>query len=374
MPHPIADDAQVHAAVAAVMADGTWCDYQGPAIDQLEAKLAAAFDRRYVQLCCSGTLATELALRGLRIQPGDEVMLGGYDFPGNFRAVESIGGRPVLIDCSYCDWTIDLNRLEAAYSPACKAIIVSHLHGSLTPMAEIIAFAKRRGLKVVEDSCQAPGAVVDGRPAGSWGDCSTLSFGGSKLLTSGRGGAVLCDDPRIAQRIAAFKDRGNDAFALSILQAAALNPQVDQLGTRHSARSQTAYRLRLAIEERFGWLTVPPSTAAGSPPQQHSPAYYKFGVFLQPQPASPRPQLMHHADPATVRRELLEHLLHREIPAGEGFRGFHRRIGTRARSEWELINARFAAEATILIHHAALDASDEPRLLAAFEEFERHHR
>src|SRR5690348_5461621 len=101
MQHPTAHNPKVVESVQAILRDGTWCNYHGGAIDQLKENLSARFDRPHVQLCSSGTIATELALRGLKVGPGDEVILCGYDFPGNFRAIEAVGAVPVLIDlCS----------------------------------------------------------------------------------------------------------------------------------------------------------------------------------------------------------------------------------------------------------------------------------
>jgi dTDP-4-amino-4,6-dideoxygalactose transaminase len=94
---PLADD-DVRAALAAVYADGTWGRYSGPHSERLSELLGALCGAEHVWLCSSGTIAVELALRGLKVGPGDEVILGGYDFPGNFRAVEAIGARPVLVD------------------------------------------------------------------------------------------------------------------------------------------------------------------------------------------------------------------------------------------------------------------------------------
>src|SRR5436853_127214 len=80
--------------------------------------------------------------------------------------------------------------------------------------------ARGRNIRLIEDAAQMPGATVAGRPAGSWGDVGILSFGGSKLVTAGRGGAVLTSQPDIAQRIRLYTQRGNDAYPLSELQAA----------------------------------------------------------------------------------------------------------------------------------------------------------
>src|SRR5262249_27521235 len=135
--------------------------------------------------------AVELALRALKVGPGDEVVLAAYDYPGNFLSVHAVGAHPVLVDVELGNWNLGPERLAEAIGPATRAVIASHLHGGLVPMREVMEVAAARGVAVVEDAAQAPGAEVQGRKAGTWGDAGVLSFGGSKLLTAGRGGALL---------------------------------------------------------------------------------------------------------------------------------------------------------------------------------------
>src|SRR3954469_19455276 len=137
-PWPI-PDADVLASLAAVYQDGSWGKYDGPNCRNLEAALRELNQVEHVFLCSSGTIAVELALRGLKVGPGDEVILAGYDFPGNFRAVEAVGATPVLIDIVPRRWHLDPTKVSEAASPRVKAILVSHLHGVLAPMREIRA-------------------------------------------------------------------------------------------------------------------------------------------------------------------------------------------------------------------------------------------
>src|SRR5439155_4506547 len=124
-------DDEIRAALESAYADGTWGRYHGPHSERLKALLADLGGVSYAWLCSSGTIAVELALRGLKIGPGDEVILAAYDFPGNFRAIEAIGARPVLLDLAANSWTLDIEQVAAAISPQTKAVIASHLHGSL---------------------------------------------------------------------------------------------------------------------------------------------------------------------------------------------------------------------------------------------------
>src|SRR5262249_55040345 len=141
--------------------------------------------------CASGTLAVELALRALRVGPGDEVVLAGYDYGGNFLSVHAVGAVPVLADVEPGGARLDARRGGEALGPATRAVIASQLHGGLADMAALAEACAARGVAVVEDAAQGPGATVQGRPAGAWGDLGVFSFGGSKLLAAGRGGALV---------------------------------------------------------------------------------------------------------------------------------------------------------------------------------------
>ena len=204
----------VRLALEQAYADGSWGKYHGQHCERLRERLAQMHGVQHAWLCSSGTIAVELALRGLKIGPGDEVILAAYDFPGNFRAIEAVGARPVLVDLAAGTWTLDVDRAAEAISPQTKAMIVSHLHGSLADMPRLHKLADETDLAIVEDACQVPGARINGRPAGSFGDCGILSFGGSKLLTAGRGGAVVTGDAALLQRAKVYCERGNHGYPL----------------------------------------------------------------------------------------------------------------------------------------------------------------
>jgi dTDP-4-amino-4,6-dideoxygalactose transaminase len=305
--------------------------------------------QKHAWLCSSGTIAVELALRGLKVGPGDEVLLAAYDFPGNFRAIESVGARPALVDLAAGTWTLDVEQVAAAISPQTKAVIVSHLHGSLADMHRLCELADECGLKTIEDACQVPGAFVGGRPAGSWGDCGVFSFGGSKLLTAGRGGAIVTSRDDVLQRINIYCQRGNDAFPLSELQAAVLVPQIPQL-TMANKRRRTAVETLLEDCRDLPGL-VPIRLANDS---QNQSVFYKL------------PWLLSGNDDACdslafeqVRRRFIALLQAEGVALDEGFRGFARRAGHRCRTVSALPHARRAASSTVILHHPVLLESDE---------------
>ncbi len=263
-------DTEVRDALLAAWAAGSWGHYHGHYGEHLARLLADYHQIGHVWLCSSGTVAVELALRGLKVGPGEEVILAGYDFAGNFRAVEAVGAWPVLVDIDPNSWCLDIHGLDAAHTPASRAIIVSHLHGGLADMQRLMNWARQRNVPVIEDACQAPGATVGGRRAAHWGDVGVLSFGGSKLLTAGRGGALLTPHAEVLQRVKIHAQRGNNAFPLSELQAAVLPPQLAKLDERNRLRRARVDQLLL---ETADLAALTPVSGAGP---LDEPTYYKL--------------------------------------------------------------------------------------------------
>ncbi len=165
-------------------------------------------------------------LRACRLQPGDEVLLSAYDYPGNFTAVENCGGRPALVDVGPKSWNLSFESLAETYTPACKALIVSHLHGQLQDMPALQAWCRERNLFLIQDACQAIGATIADDPLGKWADATILSFGGSKTLSAGRGGAWCASDNSLAQHARVAAGVGSGAYEMSELQAAMILAQL----------------------------------------------------------------------------------------------------------------------------------------------------
>ena len=332
---PFADES-VKEALEAAFADGSWGRYHGPHVERLESRLAEYHAVPFAFNCCSGTFAVELALRALRVNPGDEVILAGYDFSGNFRSIESIGARPVLVDIDPRSSSLDVTLVEQAIGAETRAIVVSHLHGGMAPMQSLREIADRRGLRIVEDACQTPGGRVEGRRAGTWGDVGTLSFGGSKLLTAGRGGAIVTAREDVYQRAKAYCEQGNNAFPLSELQAAVLLPQLEQLDTRNTNRQKNAAYLLEQLRDLDGLSPIakrPPDSAA---------SYFKLAWLF-------------NEDDWTVTRDRFLAAMQAEgVAIDAGFRGFTRRGSARCRRVGELTNSDRAAESMVLLHHPIL--------------------
>jgi len=339
------EDEEVRAALEAAYRDGRWGRYHGPSCAAIAVDLQSQFDSEHALLCSSGTIGIELALRGCGIEAGDEVVLAGYDFPGNFRAVEAVGARPVLVDVELDRWCLAAEALAGVPSKHVKAVVISHLHGGLADMPAIVALARERGWAVVEDACQQPGAQLASRPVGSWGDVGVLSFGGSKLLTAGRGGAVLTSDAQIQQRMKVYAERGNQAFPLSELQAAVLRPQLAKLAERNQLRSERVALLQQTTSGLGKWLR-PLAHRANT-----EPAYYKLAWSLIAAENGP--------SGAELRDALITKLQTAGVPIDVGFRGFTRRSERRCEKVDALDHCRRLSQSTLLLHHPVLLASEK---------------
>jgi dTDP-4-amino-4,6-dideoxygalactose transaminase len=338
-PHwPIADE-DVRQALHAAYNDGSWGQYQGVYVERLENRLAQYHDIEFVATCASGTFAVELALRALKIGPGDEIILAAYDYPGNFLNVHAVGATPVLVDVDPENWNLAPERLRTALSAKTRAVIVSHLHGGIVPMREIMDLASTHEIRVIEDAAQAPGAVIQGRKAGTWGDVGILSFGGSKLLTAGRGGAFLTRHADVHQRARLWLHRGNNVCPLSELQAAVLLPQLDKLEERNRQR---AANVRL-LSEKLRALKIPLRSFINRC-SDSEPGYYKVGL-----------QYDSAGFKGMSRDQFVAAMRAEGIALDEGFRALHvGRSPSRFRSVGDLTEAAKAHYSAVVLQHPVL--------------------
>lgn len=342
---------EVADALQACLKDGSWGKYHGPHCQALTEQLKTFHDAGEILLCASGTVAVELALRGVRTGPGDEVILAAYDFKANFQNVLAIGATPVLVDVDPRTWQLDVSRIEAAISDRTKAIIVSHLHGGWVPVQQVMDLADRHDLFVIEDACQATGAVLQGRRAGTGGHVGVLSFGGSKLMTAGRGGAVITSQSDIAQRIRLFTQRGNEAYPLSELQAAVLQPQLERLDDRNQTRWNRVQQLSQTLKQLTSSARPPLRPLIDACPVESDtrPAFFKVGLQFDLSSSS-----------GLTRDEFSAAMRAEGIALDPGFRSLHRiHSQRRFRASGSLSNADVCDQHVLVLHHPVLLENDD---------------
>ena len=310
----------VAGAALPLLQTNSWRMYTGPQQEQLISQLGQLLGAKHVGLTCSGSAALEMLLRGCRLASGDEVLLSAYDYPGNFTAIENCGARPALVDVAPDSWNLSVESLEETWTPACKVLIASHLHGQLQDMHCLQQWCKDRQVLLIQDACQAIGASIGGQPLGQWGQATIVSFGGSKVISAGRGGAWCTNDDSLAQHVRLAAGVGSGAYELSELQAAMVLAQLPWLP-----------RITEQCREHFSrqlQATNDANVIAPWAEQIESTAFYQAGWLLN--------DLQSVAQSASY---------------GKGFDGFHRRSSRRCRRVSNLENAMRVAKRTITQHH-----------------------
>lgn len=190
-----------------------WVSSAGTFIDRFEKGWAAYCGRRHGVAVANGSLALELAVESLRLEPGFEAILPSFTIISCAQAILRAGGIPVAVDCDPDTWCIDPATAEAAITPRTRLLMPVHIYGHPAPMEPLLALASKHGLKVIEDAAEAHGgeALVGNawKRAGSFGDASCFSFYANKIVTTGEGGMVLTDDDTLAD---ALRSRRNLCF------------------------------------------------------------------------------------------------------------------------------------------------------------------
>jgi dTDP-4-amino-4,6-dideoxygalactose transaminase len=236
----------------------------------LEREFADYIGVRYAVGVGSGTDALHLALRGLGIGPGDEVITVSHTAVATVAAVEMCGAATVLVDIDPKSYTLDASLLERARSDRSRAVVPVHLYGQPCALEEITRFARRHGIFVVEDCAQSHGALCEGRRTGSWGDVAAFSFYPTKNLGGlGDGGAITTQDPALYEALRALRQYGWDDKRLSRrpgwnsrldeIQAAVLRVKLARLEENNQRRIQIA-RTYQELLSRIPELTLPSPT------------------------------------------------------------------------------------------------------------------
>jgi dTDP-4-amino-4,6-dideoxygalactose transaminase len=182
----------------------------GPEVLRFEQEFAAYVGTKHCIAMNTGTAALHLALAALNIGPGDEVITVAHTFIATAEAISAVGARPIFIDIDPISYTMDPTLLEDAITGKTRAIIPVDLYGQVADIDPILEIANRHGIPVIEDACQAHGALYKGRKAGSFGVAGCFSFyPGKNLGACGEGGAVTTNDDELAQRIRLWRDHGS---------------------------------------------------------------------------------------------------------------------------------------------------------------------
>jgi dTDP-4-amino-4,6-dideoxygalactose transaminase len=248
----------LQAAATRVLESGRFV--QGPEVAAFEKDFAVYCGARHAIALNSGTSALHLSLLAAGVKAGDEVITVPLTFVATVSAIQYTGARVVFVDVDPKYYTLDPDRLEQSITARTRAIVPVHLYGQTADMDPIREIARRHGVAVIEDACQAHGASYRGRRAGGLGDLACFSFYPSKNLGAcGEGGAVVTNDPDYDRQIRMLRDWGQEGkyhhvvkgfnYRMEELQAALLGVKLPHLEAWNESRRKCA---RFYAEELEG--------------------------------------------------------------------------------------------------------------------------
>jgi len=263
-----------------------------------EEEYAIHLGRKHAIALSNGTAALELALYALGIGAGDEVIVPSRTYVASASCVVMRGAIPVVADVDATSQVVTVETIEAAMTPKTKAIVVVHLAGWPCAMDEIMDFAHRRDLVVIEDCAQAHGATYQGKPVGAWGHIGAFSFCQDKIIsTGGEGGLIALDDDALWKKAWAYKDIGRSYDAVYHREHAfGFRWLTESFGTNWRLTEMQSAIGRLQLSKLDGWidkrrthahilnegLSNIPGLKIQIPKQPAHHAYYKYYAFLEP--------------------------------------------------------------------------------------------
>lgn len=296
-PWPWFDQEQV-AAASRVLESGRINYWTGDEGRKFEQEWAAHTDVAHALALSNGTVSLEMIVRSLGIGPGDDVIVTPRTFIASVACVVGAGARPIFADVDRDSQNITAESIAAVLTPQTKAVIPVHLAGWPCDMPAIMELADRHGFAVIEDAAQAHGAMVGGRPVGSFGIATSYSFCQDKIITTGgEGGAVTTDDDGLWEQMWAFRDHGkshrevfrddhppgfrwvHNSFGtnarMTEIQSAIGRIQIHRLPEWTRIRNRNAAILNDACREIDALRVTEPG-------DDITHAYYKHYVFVEP--------------------------------------------------------------------------------------------
>jgi len=180
----------------------------GPKVAAFERAIARVTNSRYAVAVNSGTSALHLCVKAAGIRDGDEVITSPFSFIASANCILFERAKPVFVDIDPITSNIDASRIESAITPRTKAILPVHVFGRPCALADITYIARKHGLTIIEDACEAIGAKYHGAPVGTSGQTGVFAFYPNKQLTTGEGGMIVTDDRLIAQRCRSWRNQG----------------------------------------------------------------------------------------------------------------------------------------------------------------------
>lgn len=299
---PFYDGEQI-ADVVSVLRSGKVNAWTGPHVGKFEAAYAGLLGRKHAVALANGTVALDLALHAIGLQPGDEVIVTPRSFIASAACVPLAGGVPVFADVDRESQNITAATIAPKITPRTTAVIVVHLAGWPCDMEAICELASQHGIRVIEDCAQAHGAEYHGRPVGAFADIAAFSFCQDKIITTGgEGGLLAMDDDMMWKRAWSHKDHGKSYdtvfnvehppgfrwlhedfgtnWRMTSIQAVLGSRQLQRLPKWHEQRTGNAEILIEACRDQAALRTPVPDG-------QLRHAWYRFYTFVRPDRLKP---------------------------------------------------------------------------------------
>ena len=272
-------------AVALAVRDG-WISAEGPQVREFEAQFADKVGKNHGIAVANGTAAIDISLETLRIGPGDEVILPSFTIISCLGHILRSGATPVFVDSLPDTWNLNPDSVREAITSRTKAIIVVHIYGLPADIDVVRQIADQNGIHIVEDSAEAHGQHLEGKPLGSWGEISTFSFYSNKLITTGEGGMVLTDNDEYAGRARELRNLSFNPerrfvhhtvgwnYRLTVIQAALGLSQLARIDTLLAHKQEIGRHYQELLGD-INEISLPLSHYRGS-----ENVYWVFGVVL----------------------------------------------------------------------------------------------
>lgn len=291
---PIYDEEEIKALKEVIESGQWWIGapevHKGENVWKFQEEFAEFQESKYCIGCFNGTVAIELALLSLGIGLGDEVIVSDYTFVASGSAVVATNAVPIFCDIDSETLVMDVDKIDSLITDRTKAIVPVHLGGNPVEMDKLMEIAEKHGLAVVEDCAHAHGSRYKGKRLGNWGDAGTFSFQASKVLTSGEGGAIICNDEDLADMIYSVGDCGRKKgeyfydhfrygtnYRMSEYQGAVLRPQLRKFPEQHKLRNKNAQFFMEKLNQIDGIRVMKPTPGA------EELGWYVYPIVFEPE-------------------------------------------------------------------------------------------
>ncbi len=300
--------------------DSNWISSSGKYISAFEEAFASFCGVKHAVATNNGTTALHLALVGLDLQPGDEVIVPDVTYIATANAVRYCGATPVLVDVCPGTLNLDPQKIQDKITPKTRGIIPVHLYGYPAEMAAIQEIAQKHNLWVVEDAAEAHGAEILGKKVGGFGQCAIFSFFGNKIITTGEGGMITTNDDTLAAKLRLFRGQGMDPnrrywfpvigynYRMTNIQAAIGLAQMEEVESALLARENLAKWYNEALANLEDKLILPQSMSLVKQ------VYWMYTIFLKNGSETSRDEIIQFLDGQGIETRPVFYPLHRLPP------------------------------------------------------------